>query len=320
MEEQKTYETADFYKVVSTGTTAHSTELEAVREWGKGNQVDAAEAPTQTLKIVAYKLVAIEEREYTGKDLAEKLLASGAIKREPEPFFDKVTDLIAFDTETTGVDEENDIIITASLVRVGTDGVRGTQDFLINPGLKEIPIEATAIHGITTERARKEGVDVREALTAIRNSLEAGWKSGAVVVAMNASFDFTILLNELKRYGLPELEIGPIFDPIVIDRHYDKYRKGKRTLASLAQHYGVSLENAHSSFGDAVAAARIAYVLIKKHRTVFDRIGASGLRQLQQKAHMDWATNYQHYLRTVKGETTAVIDGSWPIRRTKEKT
>jgi len=315
---QDPFETAEFY-AVSGDKLPQNTEQDVVLQWEKKNaDPNNSEATKRTLHVVAYKLVKVGERTYTDEDV--KKICGSQPKAEPEPFFSNVTSLIAFDTETTGIDEENDIIISASLIRVEKTGVRETQDFLINPGLKEIPAEATAVHGISTEKARAEGVDVREALTKIRDTLEAGWKSGAVVVAMNASFDFTIFLNELKRYGLPTLEIGPIIDPIVLDRHYDKYRKGKRTLASLAEHYGVSLENAHSSNGDAMATARIAYVLIRKHKRAFDAMGKHGLHKLQQNAQEAWAANYQYYLRTMKNEPTAVIDGSWPVRKAKEKT
>ena len=50
---------------------------------------------------------------------------------------------------------------------------------------------------------------------------------------------------------------GPVFDPYVIDRVRDPYRRGKRNLGALCKHYGVRLDNAHEATADATAAASL---------------------------------------------------------------
>ena len=80
----------------------------------------------------------------------------------------------ALDTETTGVDVETDRIVTAC-VGIG-DPKLGTwhpREWLINPGVP-IPDEAAAIHGVTTEKARAEGVDPVVALAEIRDAIADG--------------------------------------------------------------------------------------------------------------------------------------------------
>ena len=62
--------------------------------------------------------------------------------------------MVGFDTETTGISTTNDRIVTAALItRTGSDVALRT--WLIDPGVP-IPAAASAVHGITTEYARRE--------------------------------------------------------------------------------------------------------------------------------------------------------------------
>lgn len=66
--------------------------------------------------------------------------------------------LLAFDLETTGTDVETDRIVTAAVVRLEADGsVSAELTWLLDPGVA-IPEQASAIHGISTERAREHGL------------------------------------------------------------------------------------------------------------------------------------------------------------------
>lgn len=221
-------------------------------------------------------------------------------------------DFLCFDTETTGVNVETDRIVTATCALVGASGVKSIRNWLINPGVP-IPDEASKIHGITTEKAQADGRDPVEALSEIAQVLTDAWYDGAVLVAMNAAFDLSILLYEFERHRLPGVRMGPVIDPLVLDRHYDKYRKGKRNLAALAEHYGVRLDNAHSSEGDALAAGRIAWVMERRYPELAT-MPIDDIQRLQAEAHRAWAENYQSYLRG-KGQTDAVIETDWPVRR-----
>jgi DNA polymerase-3 subunit epsilon len=98
------------------------------------------------------------------------------------------------------------------------------------------------------------------------------------IVAMNAACDFTILDRELARYWpevhplmVPDeagLVLSPtVFDPMVLDRAWDKYRKGKRTLSDLARAYGIPVEeNAHDAEADCRMAGRVALRLLEDNR------------------------------------------------------
>ena len=76
--------------------------------------------------------------------------------------------LAVFDVETTGIDVETAHIVSACVAVLEADGeVVDRWDWLADPGV-EIPEGASAVHGITTERARALGrpaVDVVAEIT-----------------------------------------------------------------------------------------------------------------------------------------------------------
>ena len=67
--------------------------------------------------------------------------------------------LLALDLETTGLDPIEDRIVQAAVVLVGADGAVSDKswDGIVDPGVP-IPVGASNIHGITTERARQRSV------------------------------------------------------------------------------------------------------------------------------------------------------------------
>lgn len=126
-----------------------------------------------------------------------------------------------------------------------------------------IPEQASAIHGIGTDHARKHGARAAPAVEEIAHAVAEVLRSGVPLVVMNARYDLSLLDRECHRYGLPSVDerVGgapsPVIDPLVIDKHVDKYRKGKRALQALCDHYGVTLDGAHEASADAVAAVRV---------------------------------------------------------------
>ena len=166
--------------------------------------------------------------------------------------------LVGFDLETTGLDLATSRIVTASVVEIDAAGDAVTaKDWLVDPGI-DIPSEASAVHGVTTELARRNGQEPKVALAELSEMLANYFAKGITVVAFNAPYDFTILRNDLVRNGLSPLLAKPVIDPLVIDKQYVQFRKGKRTLGILCGHYSIELENAHQSSADALAAVRLA--------------------------------------------------------------
>lgn len=175
--------------------------------------------------------------------------------------------IAVFDTETTGLDLKTARIVTATIVELDGEGnvVVDRPEWLADPEI-EIPEVAASVHGITTEQARAEGRNYKEVVSEILEVMRDCFARGIPVVAYNAPYDFTILYHQAIALGLePIADPMPIFDPLVVDKTFDKYRKGKRKLEIVAEFYQVALDDAHNSKADAIAAGRVALAVMKAH-------------------------------------------------------
>lgn len=223
--------------------------------------------------------------------------------------------LCAFDVESTGVDVETARIVTAALTTVGADRPTDSVTWLADPGV-EIPAEASAVHGVSTEHAREFGRPAIEVVGEIVGLLAEQVRSGVPVVAMNARYDLTVLDREARRHGLLPLAdlVGDapllVVDPYVIDKQVDRYRRGKRTLTALCEHYGVKLgDDAHDAAADALAAVQVAY----RQAVLFPQLQMPvvELTGLQVQWAAEQARSLQEYLR--KSDASAVVEGAWPM-------
>jgi len=221
-------------------------------------------------------------------------------------------ELGVFDLETTGIDVETSRIVSATVAVIDADGVvRERTDWLADPGV-EIPAQASAVHGITTERARAEGRMAAEVVAEIVASLRSLLERGVAVTVYNAPYDLTLLNREARRHGVAPLSSpAPIIDPLVIDKAVDRYRKGKRTLEFAAQFYGVELLDAHDAGADAIAAGRVAQAIARRYP---EKLGAdvSELHGLQVGWCADQAASFQEYMRRSRPDFTT--SGAWPER------
>lgn len=228
--------------------------------------------------------------------------------------------LAAFDTETTGTDVEQDRIVTAVLDVYDADGTQlENLSLLLDPGI-EIPEAATAINGISTEKARAEGIDPVTGLSMLLAAIEDVWQRGIPIVAYNAAFDFTIADRDFRRHlGRPLVLAGPVIDPMVIDKQVDRWvsGSGQRKLGPMCTRYGVELIDWHTAEADAYAAQAVARAMGEKH----DAVMPGTLRDLwkwQVGLRRDQAADLQSYFarkgRTNDDGSLIVIDGQWPMQ------
>lgn len=218
-----------------------------------------------------------------------------------------------FDLETTGVDVRNDRIVTAHVGVLDRHGREiAARDWLADPGIP-IPDGATAVHGISTEYARANGRPAAQVVSEISGALSMLFAQGLPIVAYNASYDFSLLANEAIRHGVPVLHAPhPVIDPLLIDKNYDKYRRGKRTLTVVAEHYAVPLDDAHEASADAVAAGRVALAQARQFL----------LPETVQELHtqqIGWARDQaasltEYFVKIGRLDPEETLDGSWPVR------
>lgn len=236
--------------------------------------------------------------------------------------------LCPFDLETTSANPEEARIVQYAIGGVGGGFSTEMISILINPGV-EIPDEAAAVHGITTERAQAEGRPADTAVSQLASVVREAIGNERPLAIYNARYDLTVLDRECRRYEVevPDWSRALVVDPFVIDKFLHRFRKGSRKLADVCAHYGVELseEEAHDAAADAIAAARLAWVLAKRGEAVArypDILAVGGewnrvkgvlpaLHGAQVKWAADQAAGLQEYFkRQGKDE---VVEPAWPV-------
>lgn len=219
----------------------------------------------------------------------------------------------AFDTETTGVDVENDHILSAAIIHINGSTL-AIDRWLLNWGIP-IPPESTKIHGLTREMLATEGVNPADALLEMCLTLTLALRNGPIV-GMNLVFDLTMLDRNCRRAGVKTLSnlgpVVPVVDAYVLDKYVDPFRKGKRNLSAIAEHYNVHLGDAHTADADAHASARVLWRIGQ----MFPEVGAMDavlLHELQQQQKKGQDESLRQYLLK-KGENATGLDGQWPLR------
>lgn len=126
--------------------------------------------------------------------------------------FSKHGTVVVFDTETTGLEDSDDVVQIACVVT--KDGVETISQavYLKN----QVPIdgtEAQTVNGLTDEFLRKNGLEPEGVLLNFLELLnKAIQENGKVLlVAHNLSFDLRMIQNMLKRYSLPLIPKGTVF-------------------------------------------------------------------------------------------------------------
>lgn len=171
--------------------------------------------------------------------------------------------LMALDIATTGNRGAVDRILTAA-VRV-SDGTG--HDWLLDPGSDPVSLAPGKGHGVTVERARAEGVPAAGALDDLATLLAGHLASKEVLVVWFAPHVLTLLHAELLRHGLAPLTerlpggVAPVCDPLVLDRHADRYRPGRRSLEAVTHWYGVPHARPGDAASDAEATLHLARTL-----------------------------------------------------------
>ncbi len=225
----------------------------------------------------------------------------------PDRWIDR---LVVFDLETTGVDPREARIVTAYVGVLDAAGaVVAERHWIADPGI-EIPEGSVAVHGITTERARAEGRPAAEVVAEVRDAIAGHLADGLAVCAYNAAYDVSLLAAECARHGLEPLVVRPVVDPLVLDKQLDRYRRGKRTLGLVAEHYGVQLVDAHDASADAIAAGRIAQAMTGRFEEL--RIDPISLHERTEQWAEAQAADFEEFRRRTDPSFTA--GRGWPLR------
>jgi DNA polymerase-3 subunit epsilon len=141
---------------------------------------------------------------------------------------------VLFDTETTGLDPlTGDRVIEIAAIELVNDLPTGQQFYALLDPERDIPAEATRIHGISN--AHVEGkpkfADMADAMLAFFGD--------DPLVAHNAPFDFGFLDAELARIGKPGLAPERMIDTLVLAKQ--KFPGMPNNLDALCRRYEIDL-------------------------------------------------------------------------------
>lgn len=218
------------------------------------------------------------------------------------------------DLETTGVSPFEDSIVQFAIISRDAEGGMHKDIQLVNPGVPISP-GATAVHGITDEDVA-DAMPVATATAVIVGELLELSEQGVPLILMNAPFDLTMIDCLARRYmqaGLIDMGWHPnVVDLMVLDRQYDRYRKGGRKLVDLCEHYGVTPGESHDAGADVYAVVRCVLALAKA-KPAFRTQSIEELWRLQP--HWSWSQKQSLSDYFVKQGKPALSQAEmgWPI-------
>lgn len=225
--------------------------------------------------------------------------------------------MLGLDLETTSADPYEALPVSFAVAHFDRGQLTGKARLgLINPGVP-IPAEATAIHGITDAMVETRGGDLTRSLSGLFGYLATASEEGTALVGMNLRYDLTVLDRLAKENfgeGLRGLGWdGYVLDALVLDRMVDRYRKGKRNLAALHQHYlGAPMSKAHDAVADMVAAYEVVQAIARQDQELA-AMDLDEVHNAEQQSHYEWATSYNEYRIEQDQEPLDKTEYGWPL-------
>ena len=186
---------------------------------------------------------------------------------------------LIFDTETTGLPKNwrapiSDIenwprcIQIAWQVHDEMGVLLESKSYIVKPKDFDIPYESEKIHGISTELAYEEGVDLEEVLTEFNNSVS----KSKFIIGHNVNFDLNVIGCEFYRNNITSnIELTDVLDTCTeLTAELCKLpggRGGKFKLPTLTELHEFlfqsSFKEAHNATADVEATARCFLELIR---------------------------------------------------------
>ncbi len=183
---------------------------------------------------------------------------------------------IAFDFETSGLPRgrrsgpvtpetltcfDTCRAVSLSAARFSSRGrLTDTFDAIILPTDFTIGEESVAIHGITQDRALREGRPFTDVFVDFMSFIGSRTK---VIVAHNAKFDTNVLRSEMIRHGISIDLLADLDFQCTMELYRSRYLKPIRLGVLYEDLFGHPFENAHTSLADCIACGRVYTHLIQ---------------------------------------------------------
>lgn len=163
--------------------------------------------------------------------------------------------LLVFDTETTGLlDEEDSSVVEIGAVVWDTelDRMASAMSLIVDDGTREVRDEITRINGITGPLIERDGISPKLALQMF-NSMSESCDGHAARNGLK--FDWPFLRKMADSCEGMELRDKPLIDDCV-DIEYPPDHRG-RTLSHVAADHGFLNPFPHTALGDAMTLMRV---------------------------------------------------------------
>lgn len=184
---------------------------------------------------------------------------------------------IVLDTETTGFDPtKGDRLIEVGCVELYNRIPTGREFHrFVNPE-RDVPAEAQAVHGISTEFLKDKPLFKAIAVEFME------FIADDVLVIHNAAFDIGFLNFELGRLGLGPLAMSRVVDTLALARR--KHPAGPNSLDALCKRYAVdnSQRTKHGALMDSLLLADVYVELLgERQATLGLAQSATGLKAVK---------------------------------------
>ena len=168
--------------------------------------------------------------------------------------FRGLDDAIVIDAETTGLSPSNDRLVSVAAlhVRFSKETPIGEMYEIVNPQ-RPIPVEATALHGISDS-----SVVNKEPFANIAQELR-DFIGDLPIIAHNATFDMSFLEEEFRRAGVDSIGNNKILCTMRRFRDVIGARAGSKLQDAVA-YYRIPSGRFHSAYDDAMMAFQLARV------------------------------------------------------------
>nr|WP_181715756.1 ATP-dependent helicase [Chryseobacterium sp.]QJS06480.1 ATP-dependent UvrD/REP helicase [Chryseobacterium sp.] len=171
--------------------------------------------------------------------------------------------IIVFDTETTGLDTEDDDIIQIAGIEIINGKVEKLFEVFMNTA-KSLE-DSEKIHGISREHLDQFAISPQEGLQKFLDFV-----GDDIVVAHNLPYDYAIMKSNLRRYNLSFSSNITFFDSLdFAKRLYPDLPKYK--LGYLLERLKIEGVNSHNALDDVKATANLLFKLFENNDHLFEK-------------------------------------------------
>lgn len=173
----------------------------------------------------------------------------------------KKSNIVVYDTESTGLDLDKDQIVQISAIKLDNNGnIIDSFDQMVIPTV-EISQGAFNTHHFDMDYILSHhGIAAKQALEKF-----SCFVKGSVLVGHNSlAFDKPLIQRQLIENNLPDLDIKYEFDTLVLAKRFLPHLKNYK-LATVCEYFDVTNKAAHNAMGDIEATSAALYGLVNNY-------------------------------------------------------